>query len=72
MSNELPEGYEYAEVSDAKDTVYNLLDSEVLNGRIEEEDSGGPDLIHLADRIVEELLAKGAIIPAGFGEKETH
>lgn len=70
VATNLPKGYEYAEVSAAKDAVYNLLDTEVYAaGTIPTEEDGGPDLINLADRIVEELLIQGAVIgPVPEGE----
>jgi hypothetical protein len=60
---EIPEGYELASHSAAKDIV--LADLETLYDFVDEEDER-LDLIELADTIVESLLKVGVTIPDGL------
>ena len=67
-----PEGYDTAEVSTAKDHVYDEVDRELNRQGIdpysERADQPSPDLIDLADAIVERLLKEGAVFPETIRE----
>ena len=67
MSTEIPEGYETTETSHAKDHVRDALEMELDDQGIdpysERSDQPAPDLIDLADAVVERLLKEGVIIP---------
>lgn len=73
---EIPEGYEYAEVSDAKDVVMDIVQDCIEHwlwyGGVEYPDDDqnhlGNDAISVADKIVEELMKRGAVIPEDFGK----
>lgn len=59
MTNTIPEGFEPAEVSAAKDIVQDELDTAQVAGDIHDE----ADIIRLADIIVTRLLKAGVTIP---------
>lgn len=61
-TTEIPDGYEPAEVSAAKDHVHEELDSYLDQAGIDP-DEAGIDLIRVADRIVSRLIASGVVIP---------
>lgn len=63
---EIPEGYEPAQNAAAKDHVMEALYEEFEKQGINvdaDEDENAPELIGLADAIVESLLKVGVIIP---------
>lgn len=68
MTADIPEGFEPAEVSFAKDHVHNAIEQELEKQGIdpysERADQPSPDLIDLADAVVERLLTEGVTIPA--------
>lgn len=63
----LPEGYELAEISAAKDHVMDQLERELERQGIDpyddEDNPNGPELISLAHAVVERLLREGVTIP---------
>lgn len=63
----VPEGFELAEVSAAKNIVYDAVYSELDNQGFDMEDL---DLIDVAESVVEELLEAGIFIPASI--KDPH
>lgn len=66
MSNEIPEGYELAENSAAKDFAMEALYAEFERQGVDvDADSGDMiiDMIDLADTVVEALLKVGITIP---------
>lgn len=69
MSNEIPEGYEAAENSAAKDIAMQALEAELEKQDINtdpDEYLNGVELIALAEAVVEALLKAGVTIPEGL------
>lgn len=62
----IPEGYELAEHSTAKDIVRNALEEELQRQGVADVEDGGPDLLDLASVSVGALLAAGVTIPEGL------
>lgn len=63
---EIPEGYEPAEHSHAKNHAMDALEAELEKQGVEvyaDDDEGGVDLIGLADAVVEALIRAGVTIP---------
>lgn len=65
-----PEGYETEEISYAKDHARSAIEEELeqqgLDPYSEHSDQSSPDLIGLADAVVERLLKEGVSIPEGI------
>ncbi|MDQ1053185.1 hypothetical protein QE394_001113 [Arthrobacter sp. SORGH_AS 212] len=69
--SEIPEGYEPAENSAAKNHAMDALEAELEKQGVEvytDDDEGGIDLIDLADAVVEALLSAGVTIPEGISD----
>lgn len=63
---DIPEGFEPAENSFAKNHAMDALEAELERQGVEvysDNDEGGIDLINLADSVVEKLIASGVVIP---------
>lgn len=74
---DLPEGFEYVEVSAAKDVVYGLIEEACREASLHvdplfemKDDEPHYNAITIADRIVEALVARGVTIPENFNAKE--
>lgn len=63
MSETIPEGYEPAEVSSAKDVVMEVFHDKLGHLAFDERDDHGVDCIELADACVEALIKAGVTIP---------
>jgi hypothetical protein len=59
----IPEGYEPQEHSFAKNHAMDALEAELEKQGIELYEDGSPELIELADAVVEKLIAAGVTIP---------
>lgn len=61
----MPEGYEPAENSEAKDIVMTTIETQLEAGGHDPHDEANPiELIDISDAVVEALLAAGVKIPA--------
>lgn len=64
---DIPEGYEPAEVSHAKNHAHDAIEKALEGCGVDPyPETGGLDLIHLADAVVEGLLEAGVQIPEGI------
>jgi len=61
--SDIPEGYEPQENSFAKNHAMDALEAELEKQGIELYEDGSPELIELADAVVEKLIAAGVVIP---------
>ena len=57
-ANEIPEGFELAEVSAAKNAVWSVLDGYL--------DHDEHDSIEISERIIEDLMKRGVLVPEWF------